>query len=232
MESRSIATLIHGTYLLEPPAEAPAAGAPLLVGFHGYGENAAVHLAELSRIPGSGRWLRCAVQGLHLFYDRRQNVVASWMTRHERERAIEDNVRYVAAVVAEVKREQGAGETLVYAGFSQGASMAHRAAAGSGHACAGVVALGGDVPPELERRDLSGYPPALIGRGDREEWYTAEKLARDVDLLRSFGVDVRPRVYAGGHEWTPEFRAAVGDFLAEILARSAAKKQGAPGGAP
>src|SRR6185436_5052168 len=59
MESRAIATLIHGTYLVEPatpPWEAPAEGAPLLVGFHGYGENAAIHLAELGRIPGSGRW--------------------------------------------------------------------------------------------------------------------------------------------------------------------------------
>jgi predicted esterase len=229
MESRTIATLTHGTYLVEPPSEGPAEGAPLLVGFHGYGENAAVHLAELARIPGSGRWLRCAVQGLHLFYNRSQEVVASWMTRHERERAIEDNVRYVAAVVAEVKRERGAGETLVYAGFSQGASMAHRAAAASGHACAGVVALGGDVPPELTRRDLSGYPPVLIGRGTREEWYSAEKLARDVELLRSSGVDVRPLLYEGGHEWTPEFRRAMGDFLGEVLAP---KKQGALAGAP
>ncbi len=43
--------------------------------------------------------------------------------------------------------------------------MAYRAAAGSGHACRGVIVLGGDVPPELESRDLGHFPPVLLGRG-------------------------------------------------------------------
>lgn len=228
MPERSIATLVHGTYLVEPPS-GPTADAegtegaggparpPLLVGFHGYAESAGRHLAELSAIPGSARWLRCAVQALHPFYNRANDVVASWMTRHDRERAIEDNLRYVAAVVSRLKREEGAGERLVYAGFSQGVAMALRAAAGSGHACAGVIALGADVPPELAERDLAGFPPVLLGRGAREEWYTEEKMAKDVAFLRSRGIDVRPLVFAGAHEWTAEFRLAAGEFLAGLL---------------
>src|SRR5436309_2771974 len=119
METRQIATLIHGTYLVQPPALPVSAetGAPLLVGFHGYGENAAIHLRELASIPGASRFLLCAVQALHPFYNKNGEVVASWMTRHDRLRAIEDNVRYVGSVVAELKRELGAGERLVFAGF-------------------------------------------------------------------------------------------------------------------
>ena len=41
-------------------------------------------------------------------------------------------------------------------------------------------------------------------------------MAHDVDTLRSKGIDVRPLVYPGGHEWTEEFRVAAGEFLAEI----------------
>ncbi len=214
-ETRQIETLTHGSYLLETPAQVD--GCPLLVGFHGYGENAERHLEELRRIPGASRWVLCAVQGLHLFYNRTGDVIASWMTRSQRELAIQDNIRYVNGVVAEIKKELPVSESLVYLGFSQGAAMAYRAAAGSGHPCQGLVVLGGDVPPELEHRDLTGFPPVLLGRGSSEEWYDAAKMDHDVELLRTKGVDIHPLVFRGGHEWTNEFRAAAGEFLSQIL---------------
>ena len=213
-EEREIAALVHGRYLFEAPE---VEGCPLLVGFHGYGENAERHLEELRCLPGASRWVLCAVQALHPFYNRSGDVIACWMTRLQRERAILDNIRYVASVVAELKRELPVSGQLVYLGFSQGAAMAYRAAAGSGHACHGVIVLGGDVPPELESRDLGPFPPVLLGRGTSEEWYDAAKMEDDVELLRRKGADVRPCVFEGGHEWTNEFRAAAGRFLEEIL---------------
>ena len=140
-EEHEIAAQVHGRYVLEAPAD--PAGCPLVVGFHGYGENADRHLEELRRLPGAGRWVLCAVQALHPFYNRTGEVIASWMTRQQRERAILDNLLYAASVVAEVKRALPVSDRLAYLGFSQGAAMAYRAAAGSGHACSGVVVLGG-----------------------------------------------------------------------------------------
>ena len=214
-EDRWLATLTHGRYLLELPPEPE--GCPLLVGFHGYGESAERHLEELRRIPGASRWALCAVQALHPFYNRSGEVIASWMTRLNREQAILDNVRYVAGVVAQVKADFPLSERLIYLGFSQGAAMAYRAAASCGHCCHGVVVLGGEVPPELERREFSYFPPVLLGRGGSEEWYDAAKMEHDVELLRKKGVDVRPVVFEGGHEWTNEFRSAAGEFLQEVL---------------
>jgi predicted esterase len=213
-EEREIAALVHGRYLIEAP---DAGSCPLLVGFHGYGENAEKHLEELRRLPGASRWALCAVQALHPFYNRSGDVIACWMTRLQREQAILDNLRYVASVVAELKRELPVSDQLVYLGFSQGAAMAYRAAAGSGHPCQGVIVLGGDVPPELESHDLSRFPPVLLGRGSSEEWYDAAKMEHDVELLRRKGADVRPCVFDGGHEWTNEFRAAAGQFLEEVF---------------
>jgi predicted esterase len=209
VESRQIETLVHGHYLLEVPPE-PAG---CLVGFHGYGENAGRHMAELRRIPGAAGWALCAVQALHPFYNRQGEVIASWMTRFDREKAIADNIAYVASVVAEVRRELPATACLVYLGFSQGAAMAYRAAASCGHACHGVIVLGGDVPPELAETDLSGFPPVLLGRGSSEEWYDAAKMEHDVELLQAKGVDIRPLIFDGGHEWTDQFRAAAARFL-------------------
>jgi len=214
-EERHIATLVHGRFLLETPADAK--GAPLLVGFHGYGETAEKHMEELRKIPGAAQWVLCAVQALHPFYNRTGEVIASWMTRLDRELAIADNVRYAASVVDELRRTLPDAGDLVFLGFSQGAAMAYRAAASSGHPCRGVVVLGGDVPPELESRDLAAFPPVLLGRGSSEEWYDAAKMEHDVELLRRKGVDIRPVVFTGGHEWTNEFRAAAGEFLGEVL---------------
>ncbi len=217
-EERTIATLVHGRYLLAAPA-APenVAESPLLVGFHGYGEGAERCLEEMRRLPGAERWTLCAVQALHPFYNRTGQVIASWMTRQQREHAILDNIRYAASVVAEVKRTLPVSERLVYLGFSQGAAMAYRAAASSGHACRGVILLGGDFPGELASLDLARFPPVLVGRGTTDEWYDEGKMNHDLEVLRGKGIDARACVFAGGHEWTDEFRAAAGSFLAEAL---------------
>ena len=63
------------------------------MGFHGYAEGADIQLERLQAIPGSGRWLLVSIQGLHRFYQSRtRDVVASWMTRQDRELAMADNL--------------------------------------------------------------------------------------------------------------------------------------------
>jgi predicted esterase len=205
----------HGRVLLH---EAAAGGAPLLVGFHGYGENAERSLADLRAIPGSEEWRLAAVQALHPFYNQKTGeVVGCWMTKQDREQAIADNTAYVRAAIDRL-RPPGANRLLAVAGFSQGVAMAWRAAAGSVARCDGVIALAGDIPPELE--DLSGIGEALIGCGTQDKWYAAEKLQHDLDRLKAQGVSARSCVFDGGHEWSEEFRAAAGVFLSD-LARGA-----------
>jgi predicted esterase len=184
---RHVETTVRGRYLVEP---GPPDARVLLVGFHGYGETAERQMERLRRFPGAERWTLVSVQSLHLFYTKAGEVVGSWMTKLDREHAIRDNVAYVAAVVGEVKRAQpGLGPPL-YVGFSQGASMAYRAAAHAGHRCAGVFVLGGDMPPDVADDPEAALPPVLAARGVRDEWFTDAKLQRDVDRLRERGVSV------------------------------------------
>lgn len=192
-----------------------------LIGFHGYAENAHDHLTQLEQIPGAETWNVAAVQALHPFYNSRSGeVVASWMTRLDRERAIVDNVDYVARVVDRVMTEVGPEGPLVFAGFSQGTAMAYRAAAGIGRYCDAVIALGGDLPPEIETFMPSRPLSVLIGRGTSDAWYDETKLTNDVERLRSLGVVPEICRHPGGHEWTSEFRRAAGRFLLHIrLAR-------------
>jgi predicted esterase len=211
--ARSLATTTHGRFLV-CPCSRPAPH-PLLVGFHGYGENAERHLDQLRRVPGAEGWLLVAVQGLHRFYSgKMEDVVASWMTRQDREQAIADNVAYVNAVVAAVVREYET-TALVFAGFSQGVAMAYRAALAGEWRPDGLIALGGDIPPDVRPLGPAGrHPPVLVGRGTADGWYTAEKLEADLAHLRAIGVSPEVVVYDGGHEWTHTFHAAAGRFLA------------------
>ena len=127
MIERSIAATTHGRYLVVPPAGAAPAG--LLVGFHGYAEGAESQLERLRAIPGAERWGLVAIQGLHRFYQRRTNeVIASWMTRQDRDLAIADNLAYVEGVIDAVSREIApltrARHGWCCAAFSQGVAMA------------------------------------------------------------------------------------------------------------
>lgn len=215
VEVAQLRATVTGRYLVRRPAS--AAPAPLLVGCHGYGENARSHLAELRSIPGAGDWLCCAVQALHPFYDRRRNeVVASWMTRLDREQAIEDNRGYVAAVLDELETNFGRRGPLVLAGFSQGTSMAYRAAAATSRDVSGLLILAGDLPPELTPEEIRRFGPVLIGRGLTDAWYDEARMELDVERLQAAGVAVSTLPFEGGHEWTDQFRAEAAAFLAGL----------------
>lgn len=223
-DARSIAVRTHGRYLIDAPERAVAT----LVGFHGYQENAAVHLDVLRRIAGgmpaeapgakAGRAVNLiSIQALNRFYTRANVVVAGWMTKEDRELAIADNIAYVAAVLVEAAEAGGITRPLIYAGFSQGVAMAYRAAAFVQRPCDGVIALAGDVPPDVAPV-AAGLPAVLIGRGTEDSWYTAEKMAADVATLHGAGVTPAEHVFAGGHVWDDSFVARAAAFVDERIA--------------
>lgn len=212
MKIRTIATGTHGRYLEDVPEHSRAT----LVGFHGYQENAAIHFEVLRRIAGSRSLGLVSVQGLHRFYTRSNEVVvASWMTKEDREQAIADNVAYVASVMEAVADDSGMTRPLIYVGFSQGVAMAYRAAALAQRPCDGVIALAGDLPPDVAPLAAS-LPRVLIGRGSQDKWYSGEMLVKDLAALRAAGVAAAEHVFDGGHEWSPDFIARAAKFVDEL----------------
>jgi poly(3-hydroxybutyrate) depolymerase len=210
MTIRHVEARTHGRYVVRVPDTGNTW--PLLVGFHGYAETAAAHLDAIGRIPGADRWLVVAVQALHPFYTRDQRVVASWMTRDDREMAIADNIDYVGRVLAAVRTEWAPSPTTVFAGFSQGGAMAYRAAAR--YEADALIVLAADVPPDVAA-STRPLPRVLLGRGTGDEWYTAAKLAADLETL-STRAATTACVFDGGHEWHATFRAAAGELLTAL----------------
>lgn len=218
VEEGWLAAITHGRYLVHQGDAGE--GAPLLVGFHGYGENADRHMKKLRQIEGAEGWLLCAVGALHPFYNTRTGeVIDSWMTSRGREQAIVDNVSYASRAVAEVRRRYRPSDRLVFAGFSQGVAMAYRATAASGFRCHGLISLAGDVPPDVAANG-NHLPPVLVGRGTEDTWYTEEKMDADLATLETLGAEVETCVFEGGHDWTPEFYARAGEFLRRVMANT------------
>ena len=226
---------VHGRVLIEPD-EGAAVSLRMIAGFHGYAQTAGDMMQELNRIPGASGWTRVSIQALNRFYIRGDSqVVASWMTREDRDQAIADNIAYVDAVMDRVpvrtevpglspghtaRAEARALRTVVFAGFSQGAAMAYRAALSGARPAAGIIALAGDIPPELKTDAATRHPwpKVLIGVGAKEQWYSGAKLDDDLAFLAKRGIDHSVVRFEGGHEWTEEFRNAAGAFLAECRA--------------
>lgn len=207
MRTLSVAARTHGRVLVRDVA-APRG---LLVGFHGYMENAETQMQRLESIPGTENWTLVSVQGLHRFYrGRTEDVVAGWMTRQDREAAIDDNIDYVNRVV---EATRAGNEPIVCVGFSQGVATAFRGAVRGAAGAAGVVAVGGDVPPELLADPALAFPRVLLARGGRDDWYTTSKLESDAAALRARGAAAETLVYDAGHEWTDEVSAAAGEFI-------------------
>ncbi len=94
--------------------------------------------------------------------------------------------------------------------------MAFRAAVRGAERCDGVIAVGGDIPPELRANPAARFPRVLLARGTGDEWYTQSKMDEDLAFLRSIDARVDCLVFNGGHEWTEEVRQAAGTFLASI----------------
>lgn len=212
MHERTIATGIHGRCLIHPGASSEPM--PLLVGFHGYAEDAEAQMERLRAIPGSEQWLLLSIQALNRFYDRRTGrVVASWMTRQNRELAIGDNTTYIRSTIDEISAEWAVETKVVFAGFSQGVGMAFRAATSSVVPVAGVIAAGGDIPPEISSDGLKKIDSVLIARGTTDTLYPADQFARDEERLRAAPVPTRAFSFTGAHEWNADMAEEAGNFL-------------------
>ena len=215
VETLSIATTTHGRVLIDRPIERPTA---IVVAFHGYAQNAEAMMTELRAVPGSEAWALVSVQALHRFYSKgERDVVASWMTRQDRDQAIDDNVRYIDAVLNDVGHQfDELMPDIICLGFSQGAAMAYRAGLRGKRPVAGIIAVGGDVPPDVKVVPAAEWPRVWIAAGDSDYWYTPEKVAADAAFLHAHGVRHEFLHYTGGHVFTEPVHQGIAQFIRHV----------------
>ncbi len=168
---------------------------------HGYGQLAARFLRHFEPIDDGVR-LIVAPEGLSRFYlsedPAERRVGATWMTREDRIAEIEDHVRYLDAVYADVMRaNSGAELEVTVLGFSQGATTACRWAALGTSSIGRLIVWGGEVPSDTDMRRARRI--SLV-YGSRDEYFTPKVVSATEARLKAQEVPYTLVPFDGGHE--------------------------------
>ncbi len=176
---------------------------------HGYGQLASRFLEKL-RVLDDGRRYLVVPEGLSRFYlsesPTERRVGASWMTREDRLAEIEDYVRYLDAVYAEVFGSLDRARVTVHVlGYSQGASTVSRWVAMGKAKIDRLTLWGGEFPPDLDltpdtvvNRLRAARMSLVYGRSD--EYITPKVVSGIVERLRQHEIPYEEIPFDGGHE--------------------------------
>jgi len=176
---------------------------------HGYGQLASRFLEKL-RVLDDGRRYLVAPEGLSRFYlsesPTERRVGASWMTRDDRLAEIDDYVRYLDAVYAEVFGSLDRARVTVHVlGYSQGASTVSRWVAMGKAKIDRLTLWGGEFPPDLDltldtvvNRLRAARMSLVYGRSD--EYITPKVVSGILERLRQHGIPYEEIPFDGGHE--------------------------------
>jgi predicted esterase len=164
---------------------------------HGYGQLAARFLSRFEAIDDGTR-LIAAPEGLSRFYltedSAERRVGATWMTREDRVSEIEDYVRYLDAVYADVVRSE---IRVTVLGFSQGATTACRWSALGTSKIERLIVWGGEVPSDVDMRRASRL--SLV-YGSRDPYFTPKVVSATEARLREHDIPYTLFPFDGGHE--------------------------------
>jgi len=157
-----------------------------------------------------GRRYLVAPEGLSRFYlsesPTERRVGASWMTREDRLAEIDDYVRYLDAVYADVFGSLARAQVTLHAlGYSQGASTVSRWAAMGNAQIDRLTLWGGEFPPDLDltldtvvNRLRAARMALVYGRSD--EYITPKVVQTITARLRQRGIPFTEIPFDGGHE--------------------------------
>ncbi len=164
---------------------------PLLIVLHGFGQVAGQFIKVFEPLVQKGI-LVAAPQGAHQFYTnfKERRVGFSWLTKYERDQSVSDFVAYMEQLYKLLQETCEVDSQRVFMlGFSQGVSMAYRTWAHSSLPVRGVIACGGDLPPDIVEQ-LEGLPPIqiLLVHGRQDDEVSLEKAQKALKHLRARGL--------------------------------------------
>ena len=202
--------------------EDPGSVRELWIALHGYGQLATDMVAGLSALDDGTR-LIVAPEALSRFYDARgelsrhheARVGASWMTREERLRDIEDVIGWLQQAYESYAARVPTSATVHVIGFSQGAAAASRWVAAGRVPARHLIGWGASLAPELDLGAAGDAENPLrratvqIVIGERDEFVSAANIAAESARLDAAGFTYEMVSFAGGHRLDDETLRAV-----------------------
>lgn len=187
---------------------------------HGYGQLAQYFLRNFAGLDPA-QHLIVAPEALNRFYlehTEGRRVGATWMTRADRAREIEDYVQYLDEVYQEVQAMTGDQSLKKIAfGFSQGATTISRWVFEGSFQPDHLVLWAGDLPHDLDPQKALPTLQQLdlwMALGDQDPWITPEKRIELEARYREMDIDYRMHAFSGKHKIpAEELQALVNKML-------------------
>jgi predicted esterase len=175
---------------------------PLLIVLHGWGQVARHFIKVFEPLTEKGI-LVAAPQAAHQFYTQMEDhrVGFSWLTRYQRDQSVSDFVAYMEQFYKMLQEKFEVDSQRVFIlGFSQGVSMAYRTWAHSSLPLQGLIACGGDLPPDIQEQLDSLRPiQVLLVHGRRDENVSPEEATQAREHLAAAGLRPELFEFEGGH---------------------------------
>ena len=147
---------------------------------HGYAQLASYFLKNFDGLRNE-QTVIVAPEGLHRFYwsGFSGRVVASWMTKEERQDDINDYVAFLSAVYEEVTKDLDLNKVTVNVlGFSQGAATVCRWLVSGGVRADNLILWAGAIPDDIDLKNFGKVFSKLnvtLVLGDQDEFITNEQ---------------------------------------------------------
>lgn len=170
---------------------------------HGYGQLANYFIRNFEVLEKETT-LIIAPEGLHRFYWEKFSgrVVASWMTKEDREDDINDYVRYLDDVYEEVMKSlNNKTVKIIGLGFSQGTSTICRWIANKKSVVHGLILWAGSLPEDMTfSHDPFGHFKIYYAVGDEDEFMKEEQRNKTEQVLMNHQLNYEIIRFNGKHE--------------------------------
>jgi len=204
-----------------------AAPAPLLIAVHGYGAHKRYMMRE-ARVVAGERFVIASIQAPHPHFrksDDGYRVGYGWLAGDQSSDDISLHHRFILDLVASLDAGDLIDRNKVFLfGFSQACALNFRFAFTHPDISAGVVAVCGGIPGDLD--DNSIYKtfsrPVFYLYRDDDEFYSQEQFGEFDKRLREYLPDYSSKHYRAKHEITDEMRSEIRGFLTGAMAVSSA----------
>jgi predicted esterase len=172
---------------------------------HGYGQLANFFIKNFE-VLNNEKNLVIAPEGLHRFYWQgfSGKVVASWMTKEDRDDDIKDYINYLDAVYSEVLSQfKNKKVKINVLGFSQGAATVCRWIENKKCAIDKLILWAGAFPTDMHfemNKDLFNAIKIYIIIGDNDEFINEQQVQEHENLLKTNAVNFQLIRFKGKHE--------------------------------
>jgi len=215
---RSLTARINLYYDLHLPASGPA---PLLIALHGYGANKRQMMREAQQMAPDD-FAIASLQGFHQHIREPRETGGplrfgfGWLTNFRSEESVAIHHQALLDLIGVLTNEGVADPAQIFLlGFSQSCALNYRFAFTHPERLKGVIGICGGLPGDWETNH--GYHGSELDvfhlAGTRDEFYTPERVRDYQRQLTTRARNVKFKSYDAAHEFVPEMREDVKQWL-------------------